>query len=313
MNMVERYLGSVAWALPQATREDIISELRDDILSRIEAVEAGSGRAATEAEIATVLRATGHPATVAARYSGQNGLLPPEAVPWWWAHVRALAGLIGVLAAAGAVLATLSGTPLVRAVVQAFAHGAGSFLQWLGVLTLVYLVFARHIYPRTLASWNPARLPPVTHEPSPHMARFANAIGLVLGVACLLWWTGAVRAPRIPDGLQMGPALQQLYWPILVLLLLGIAHTLVEMFQPARRRLIAVLVLVAAIVAIACASYLLRNRPLVMVVDGSMVARGLAAGINGVGPIALVFVVIGHVFAGWSKARYLLRNDHTAN
>jgi hypothetical protein len=58
MNRVERYLGAVAWQLPGSAREDIVSELRDDILSRIEAVQAQSGRSATDADIGVVQRAT---------------------------------------------------------------------------------------------------------------------------------------------------------------------------------------------------------------------------------------------------------------
>lgn len=52
MSIVERYLASVAWYLPESSRADIVNELRDDILSRIEAVESGSGRAAEPGEVA---------------------------------------------------------------------------------------------------------------------------------------------------------------------------------------------------------------------------------------------------------------------
>ena len=48
MNMVERYLGAMAWQLPRCAREDIVTELRDDILTRIEAIEAQSGRSRGE-------------------------------------------------------------------------------------------------------------------------------------------------------------------------------------------------------------------------------------------------------------------------
>jgi prepilin signal peptidase PulO-like enzyme (type II secretory pathway) len=311
MNMVERYLGSVAWQLPQANREDIVSELRDDILSRIEAAEAASGTPPGETEIAGILRATGHPATVAARYTGQGGLLPAEAVPWWWAHVRALAALIVVLYAAHALLALFSGQPPTRALIQAAVQGFGSFAKWLGVLTLVYLAFVRYLYPKLLNNWDPMQLstpPPAAHQPS----LVSHAIGLAFGIAFLLWWTGAVNMPEPASGLRPGPVWEQLYWPVLVVMLLGIARGLaglLESFLPPRRQLMALLGLAIAVISIAIAGYVLRNGPLVLAA-GEVPSRavvGAVAGINAVGPIVLVIIVIANLFEGWRSARQLLQ------
>ena len=44
MEMIDRYLQAVKFALPQAQRDDIIKELRDSILSQIEEKEATLGR-----------------------------------------------------------------------------------------------------------------------------------------------------------------------------------------------------------------------------------------------------------------------------
>ena len=48
MEMIDRYLQAVKFALPQAQREDIIKELRDNILSQIEERESGLGRPLNE-------------------------------------------------------------------------------------------------------------------------------------------------------------------------------------------------------------------------------------------------------------------------
>ena len=45
MDLVERYLKAVAAQLPKATRDDIVAELRDEIMGRIEALEERLGRA----------------------------------------------------------------------------------------------------------------------------------------------------------------------------------------------------------------------------------------------------------------------------
>jgi hypothetical protein len=43
MELIERYLQAVKFALPQEQREDIIKELRDNLLSQIEEKEAELG------------------------------------------------------------------------------------------------------------------------------------------------------------------------------------------------------------------------------------------------------------------------------
>lgn len=309
MSMVDRYLASVAWALPHANRDDIISELRDDILSRIEAVEEAHGRPATDEEIAAILRATGHPATVAARYSGQSGLLPPEAVPWYWSHVRALAALIAVLYAAGGLLSIIGGQSAVQAIVQTIVQGMGSFMSWFGVLTLVYLAFIRYAYPPLLRGWNPAHLPPATPDRKPGTASLA--IGIAFGVLFLLLWTGAMSLPGSLSGLLAGPVWAPLYWPVLAVMVLVIVQSVVELVLPRNVRLAAVLAAVASIGTIAIAIYALRGQPpLVTMEAGAPVSAGavIAVGvINAIGPFVLVIVVIAHLFQGWGKARAALR------
>lgn len=309
MSMVDHYLASVAWALPAAARDDIVSELRDDLLSRIEAIEETSGRPATHDEIAAILRATGHPATVAARYSGQTGLLPPETVPWYWSHVRALAALIAVLYLAGGVLAIIGGQPAVQAITQTIVQGMGSFVSWFGVLTLTYLAFIRYAYPPLLRGWNPSRLPPATPDRKPGAA--SRAIGLAFGILFLLFWTGAMALPGSLAGLLAGPVWQPLYWPVLAVMVLVIAQSAIELVLQAKVRLAAVLAAVASIGTIAIATYALRGQsPLVTMDAGGPVSAGavIAVGvINAIGPIVLVILVIVHVFEGWSKARKALR------
>jgi hypothetical protein len=306
MNIVERYLASVAWHLPEPSRADIVNELRDDILSRIEAAESRSGRSAEPAEVAAILKATGHPARIAARYAQRPGLLPAEAVPWWWAHLRALAAIIGVVHAASAVLGIIAGRPIAQAIAQALFQGAQDFLTWLGVLTLVYLGFVRYFYPRMLDSWDPARLPPA--ETVVPQQRFVHAIGLVFSVAFLLWWTGTITVPAA-RGLEAGPVWGQLYWPVLVVVSLGVVRGIAEMWMPARQRLLATLSLMIAVGGIAIASFALRNGPLVAAVQGADAREvpGMVATINAVGPIVLAVIVIANFFEGWRSARMLLR------
>ena len=56
MDLVNEYLRAVAALLPKAQRDDIVAELRDTILNRIEEREADLGRPLTDDEVEAVLR-----------------------------------------------------------------------------------------------------------------------------------------------------------------------------------------------------------------------------------------------------------------
>jgi hypothetical protein len=84
MNLIDEYLRAVSILLPKLQRDDIIAELRDTILSRIEAREAELGRPLTDDETEAVLREVGHPVVVAARYrEGPQHVVGPALYPYW--------------------------------------------------------------------------------------------------------------------------------------------------------------------------------------------------------------------------------------
>lgn len=220
--------------------------------------------------------------------------------------MRALAAIVGVLHGASAVLAIISGRRTAQVIAQALFQGAQDFLTWLGVLTVVYLVVVRYFYPRMLDGWDPARLPPAEVESS--QPRFLHAIELAFSVAFLLWWTGAIAVPGA-RGLEAGPVWDQLYWPVLVVVAIGMLRGIAEMWMPGRQRLRAALTVIIAIGGIAIASFALRNGPLVVAADGteSREVLGMVTGVNAVGNIAMIVIVITNVFEGWRSARMLLR------
>ena len=75
MELLDRYLFAVSKHLPQARREDLIAELKDNLLSQIEDEEASLGRPLTTDEIAEVLRKHGRPLLVALQYLPQQHLI----------------------------------------------------------------------------------------------------------------------------------------------------------------------------------------------------------------------------------------------
>src|SRR6266403_4893567 len=96
MELLERYLFAVSKHLPQARREDLIAELKDNLLSQLEDEEASLGRPLTTDEIAEVLRKHGRPLLVALQYLPQQHLIGPVMFPWYW-YVLRLAVPVGMV------------------------------------------------------------------------------------------------------------------------------------------------------------------------------------------------------------------------
>ena len=144
MDLVEEYLRAVSLLLPQAQAEDIIAELRDTILSRIEAREAELGRPLSDAETEDVLREVGHPLVVAARYrEGPQHVIGPALYPYWSFAVKL--GLVIQAAVAVMVL-------FIRLVAggdfnQAFGQAIGSMVSgtfvWVGIATVAAWLIER--------------------------------------------------------------------------------------------------------------------------------------------------------------------------
>lgn len=73
MTQVDRYLESVGMFLPEQQKKDILSELSDNIHSRMEDQEAQLGRPLTDSEQQDILKDYGHPLSVAGRYRPDSG------------------------------------------------------------------------------------------------------------------------------------------------------------------------------------------------------------------------------------------------
>ncbi|MBN2321982.1 MAG: hypothetical protein JXR49_23095 [Acidobacteria bacterium] len=72
MKLLEKYLKSVRMYLPREQTEDIINELSENLLSKMEDKEAELGRSLTELEQEAILREHGEPMVVAGRYGASH-------------------------------------------------------------------------------------------------------------------------------------------------------------------------------------------------------------------------------------------------
>lgn len=281
MDMVERYLEAVAAQLSVDERDDITAELRDLILSRIEAREEALGRPLEDREREAILQEIGHPLVVAARYrKGPDSLIGPELFPYWLYGVKA--GLLVLLAVSGLglVVRLITGSADAgRDIGQAFHGFFGSGLTLIGTLTLVGAVMEHYgVRPRWLTHWRVRDLSAFQlSDPSqwgaaaagttkasqiwtPWMARGRNpaaeagfsflAVGLFV-----LWWVGLVHFPglgalEVSGGrvaVTPAPVWATLFVPVLLYALGQMGVDLFTLIRPQAKRMRAVLAILIAV------------------------------------------------------------------
>jgi hypothetical protein len=145
MDLVEEYLRAVSLLLPKAQRDDITAELRDTILSRIEAREAELGRKLTDDETEQVLREVGHPMLVAARYrEGPQHAVGPALYPYWAFAIKAVATIVFSIAALIFVIRLLATGDMSYALGSALGPAIGGVVTMIGVATVIAWIVERH-------------------------------------------------------------------------------------------------------------------------------------------------------------------------
>ena len=192
MDMVERYLEAVAAQLSAEERDDIIAELRDLILSRVEAKEEALDRSLTDDEREAILKEIGHPLVVAARYrKGPDSLIGPELFPYWLYGVKAGLLILLVVSGIGLFIRLISGTADAgQDIAQAFHGFFGSGLTLIGALTLAGAIMEHYaIRPKWLTDWRVKDL---------------SAFGL----SDPSWWGASVKSASDRMGAGSGPGMR---------------------------------------------------------------------------------------------------------
>jgi hypothetical protein len=169
MELLERYLYAVSKHLPQARKEDLLAELRENLLAQIEDVEVTQGRPLTTDEVAEILRRHGRPLVVAARYLPQRHLIGPVMFPWFW-YVLRLAVPIGMLVSLIAYVSQVLFSPDGHfAFSRLFSGLLSAAFNVAAAVTLIFAV-AESILARYHevvvkdAEWDPRELPRVDRD-----------------------------------------------------------------------------------------------------------------------------------------------------
>ena len=205
-DMLERYLQAVRKNLPRSRQDDIINELRDNLLSEMEDKEEASGHPLTEEEQEAVLRSHGHPIVAAMRYLPQRHLIGPTIFPFY-RYVLEKALMIGLLVytISNAITLALQAPVLSRfiGVVIGFPWFAFMIAAW---VTLVFagMEFAFTTYHKQcqwFVDWSPRKLPPVDAMERKHSIAH-DVAGFIVNVLATVWFL--VLVPRHPY-LLFGP------------------------------------------------------------------------------------------------------------
>ena len=236
MDLIDRYLAAIARRLPADKADDIVAEIRDDLLSRQEAREEALGRPLDRGEVSALIKDFGHPLIVAARYRPPQYLIGPDAFPFFLATLRIVAMFLVVVMAVDAAAGVAFGhVPLIRAVAKSVTGLFSSAMLAFGTVVAIFYALERAGFPADhLRQWRPEQLPePRDRQPS----RWGSAFEVAVGLYAILWWCGVVPLPLLytnVKGLTLtpDPFWMSLWWPVLALMVARLVYNVVQWLRP---------------------------------------------------------------------------------
>lgn len=242
MDLIDRYLAAVRRHLPRHQQDDIIQELSDSLRSEAEERAQQEGHALTDAEQAELVKKHGHPWLMASRYAVQQHLIGPALFPYYKQTLMLV--LFWVVLPVTLMTFLISGisngiTPrMIGHVISAIWNGT---IYSIGIVTSVfYALEQQRVRITTLDNWDPGTLPDFRDGRT--IPRSESVGALVFSVAFLMWWTGLVRVPDLstvaglngPVTLVAGPIWDTIYLPVLVLVIVQMAISVVDIVRPWR-------------------------------------------------------------------------------
>ena len=234
-DLVERYLAAIARELPEAQRADIVAELRDELMSRIEGEEERLGRPLTMIELEAALRDFGNPLVVAGRFRRIQYLIGPQIFPFWWQAIKVT---MTVIAAVYVVLIVVA--LLVRGEGSADLPQPVLVLGFaFGLITFMFAMVERYGKPERLARrWRPRRLPPAKGKTK---SPFEIMVEIGMTLVALGWWVGLIHFENVMPGTGLRVDLAQVWadwhWWIVAYFIGELIVNGHALLQPARARL----------------------------------------------------------------------------
>jgi hypothetical protein len=257
VELVDQYLKSVRSCLPAAQRDDIISELSENLRAQIEDREGELDRPLNESEVEAILKQHGHPLVVASRYrqdqrsvSFGRQVIGPVLFPF---YIRVLSFNLGltsivILIVLTALIASGKSITLLDTL-PTFLY---QFLIQFGVITLIFALADRH-WARHPDRWSPHGLKHPWHPAFGMQTGWKGARSSIVGATrvstfdsiaqfvalgvTIGWLRVAQHSPFMILGpaaafIKPAPIWNQLYWPIVALALAGMAQAGMNLLRP---------------------------------------------------------------------------------
>jgi hypothetical protein len=196
MQLIDRYLYAIGRYLPRERRDDILAELRANILERAEDREQELGRVLTLDEEEEILREHGHPMQVAARYLPQQYLIGPNVFPFYWYTLRVAFPWVLLLYVIAQCTQFITQAVTVPKLVE-IAFGFVPTLFYFGaIVTLVFAAMefgtSRYVKnTKVLFTWKPRKLPEIEAEAPAE--RYPNPIYDFIGSIVTLVFLVVIR------------------------------------------------------------------------------------------------------------------------
>ena len=237
MELIERYLQAVQSSLPAAQQDDIIKELRDNILSQIEEREESLGRPLNEDEQVEMLKKLGSPARLAASYRKQQYIIGGSIFPIYWKVLKLALGIAFLVQAAASVAMAAAGKTFLESISVIFHYPSIA----LTVFAWVTLVFAALDFFgakfKVSDQFDPRKLPPLKKERTSAKSHFELIAKLVSQVVFGVWWLAGLHYHYLIIGpgsalLNFGPIWHRLYPLFVLLVLIDVSRTAVQLYQP---------------------------------------------------------------------------------
>jgi hypothetical protein len=229
-------------------KEDVLAELRSNLLSQIEGREEELARPLTKDEVAEILRGHGHPSIVAVRYQPKGQLIGPEIFPFYWFTLRRTLPLVIAVFVVSRAIELIYLPPQSRFVASSILGLLSllfNFWAWM-TLTFAILEFYRVRYPEKTnfyKNWDPRKLPRQEARSKEGLPRHPIA-DLVLSVAFTLWLLAFPRFPYLLFGpgawymgrlsMDLAPVWHKFYWAIVALNCLQIIFKSIALLRSAQ-------------------------------------------------------------------------------
>lgn len=249
MELVDRYLKSVGSYLPKEQKDDILRELSENIRSEIEDQEKELGRPLTEAEQETLVKRHGNPLLVAGRYRQEQRSVAfgrqwigPELFPFYTKVLSFNLGLASLVIITIFTALFASGQPVtVGDLIGAL------FLQVLiqgGTITAIFAVAYTQLIKHP-DRWNPRKpgqLPASTADEKAagreqRISRVESVAQFIALGFSVVWLRAAQRSSHFvfasaAGALAASPVWRQIYWPVILVALVGMLQSAINIFYP---------------------------------------------------------------------------------